>query len=115
MRRVRAVTCCIIALALAWQLIAGWRWLKLRLGIVTPQRTTPRTFGVMAANIVDTFRHPLWLVAVLGVVAFQAGVAGAYVFEHRTHISHEVQAVVFDSTGFALNMCRDLGIVQGDS
>ena len=107
------MTCCIIALALAWQLIAGWRWLKQRLGLAGAARTAPRTLGVVAANIVDILRHPLWQFALLAFVAIQAGVAGTYIYEHRFHISNEVQAMVFDSTGFALDMCRDLGIVRG--
>ncbi len=109
------LTCCIIALALAWQLIAGWRWLKQRLGIASPARTSPRTFGVMAANVVDVFRHPVWQVTLLAVVALEAGAAGTYIYEHRFHINNEVQALVFNASGFAFDMCRDLGIVQGDS
>lgn len=109
------MTCCIVALALAWQLIAAWRRLTGFLGIAPRARIAPRSLGVMAANALDALRHPAWRVALLAVVAVEAGVAGAYVYEHRFHIGNEVAAVVFDSTGFALAMCRELGLVTTGS
>ncbi|MGE0484038.1 MAG: hypothetical protein AB7Q81_07850 [Gammaproteobacteria bacterium] len=99
------MTCCVIALALAYQLIAAWRGLKRLLGIAERTPRAPRAPGVAIANALAYLRHPTLRVALVAVLALEAGFAGAYVFEHRTHIGNEVAARVFDLTGFASALC----------
>ena len=107
------MTCCVVALALAWQIIAAWRRIKTWLGIAPSERTAPRSIGVAAANFIDLFRRPALRMALFAVLALEAGVAGAFVYDHRVHIGNEIAAVVFDSTGFAVGLCR--GLLGADS
>jgi hypothetical protein len=99
------VTCCVIALALAYQIIAAWRGLKRLLGIAERTRRAPRAPGVAIANALAWLRRPAFRLALLAVLALEATFAGAYVFEHRTHIGNELAARVFDLTGFASALC----------
>lgn len=103
------MTCCVIALALAYQLIAAWRGLKRLLGIAERAPRAPRAPGVAIANLLGYLRHPALRVALVVVLALEAGFAGAYVFEHRTHIGNEVAARVFGLTGYATALCDGLG------
>ncbi len=100
------MTCCVVALALAWQLIALWRRLKSWLGIAERQRKAPRSLGVAAANAIDFFRRPAVRGAVLVALALEAGAAGAYVFNHRVHLVNEARMAVYDVTGTAWDLCR---------
>jgi len=100
------MTCCVIALALAYQLIAGWRGLKRWLGIVPRTDRKPRAAGVVAASIIARIRRPGWRVALLTVLALEAGAASAYAYNHRYHIQNEVAAALFGVSGFARDLCR---------
>lgn len=102
------MTCCIVALALAWQLIAFWRRLKAWLGVKPRVRSAPTTIGVAAANAIDFFRRPAVRLALIAVLALEAGAAGAYVFNHRVHIGNEFSSAVFQATGLARDLCRGL-------
>ena len=102
------MTCCVIALALAWQCIAFLRWLRGLLGIEVRERTAPGNLGVLAANFAERVRRPGLRTALVLILALEAGAAGAYVFNHRTHIGNEIAARVFDSTGYAFELCRGL-------
>jgi len=107
------MTCCIVALALVWHLLEAWRRLKGWLGITGPARTQPRTTGVAAAAIVDFLRRPALRAALATVIALEAGVAGAYAYDHRHHIGNEVAAAVHGATGFAVDLCH--GLADGGS
>ncbi|MEQ8233388.1 MAG: hypothetical protein RKL32_16910 [Gammaproteobacteria bacterium] len=109
---VAGVTCCVIALALAWQLIAAWRRIKGWLGLGGKTRSAPRTLGVAAANAVELLRHPALRLGLFAVIAFEVGLAGGYVFDHRVHLGNEVAALVFDATGYARDLCNSLVTVD---
>ncbi len=100
------MTCCVIALALAYQLVAGWRALKRLLGIAPRPDRAPRATGVLVATLVQRVRRPAWRVALLAVLALEAGAASGYAYNHRHHIGNEVAVVLFGITGFARDLCR---------
>ena len=102
------MTCCIVALALAWQLIRMTRWLCTRLGFAPRERTAPSGIGVIAANVALAMRRPSLRVALLTVLMLEASAAGAYVFSHRNHIGNEIAYAVFDATGYAADLCTSL-------
>lgn len=106
------VTCCIVALALVWQVIAAWRRLKTWLGFGGRARSAPYTFGIAAANALELLRHPASRVTVLALVAFEVGAASAYVLEHRVHLGNEIAAIVFDVTGYARGLCSGVAMVD---
>ena len=105
------MTCCAIALALAYQLIGAWRACKRFLGIAPSASRAPRAPGVFVANLLEHLRRPGWRVALFAALALEAGAAGAYTFEHRHHIGRELAAVVFEASGFATALCRGDAIV----
>ena len=109
------MTCCVIALALAWQCIAFWRWLRGLLGIEVRERTAPGNFGILAANFAERLRSPGLRTTLVLILALEAGAAGAYVFNHRTHIGNEIAVRVFDTTGYAFELCRGLLGVSADT
>lgn len=102
------MTCCVIALALAWQLIRMTRWLRAQFGIAPRERTAPGGFGVAAANVALALRRPSLRLALLTVLMLEAGAAGAWVFSHRNHIGNEIAYAVFDATGYAADLCTQL-------
>jgi len=104
------MTCCIIALALVYQLLAAWRWCKSALGICDAAPRAPRAPGLVLANLVLGLRRPSVRLALIAVLALEGAAAGAYVFEHRAHIGNELGAFVFEATGFGLALCRSVSI-----
>lgn len=100
------MTCCIIALALVYQVLAAWRWCKGVLGIRDRAPRAPRATGLIVANLVLGLRRPSVRFALIVVLALEGAAAGALVFDHRTHIGNELGAFVFEATGFGLALCR---------
>lgn len=103
------MTCCVIALALVYQLLAAWRWTKRKLGIHESAPRAPRAPGLLLANLALGLRRPAVRVALITVLSIEGAAAGAYVFEHRNHIGNEVARVVFAATGLGFALCRDGG------
>ncbi|MEX2479734.1 MAG: hypothetical protein WD928_02620 [Gammaproteobacteria bacterium] len=101
------MTCCIIALALVYQLLAAWRWMKRTVGIRESAPRPPRAPGLLLANLALGLRRSGVRVVLVAVLSIEGAVAGAYVFEHRNHIGNEVARVVFDATGLGFALCRD--------
>ncbi|MGR8921260.1 MAG: hypothetical protein ACU85V_16715 [Gammaproteobacteria bacterium] len=109
------MTCCIIALALAWQLMVAWRKLRGWLGFRPAVKTAPSSLALRVVDVLDWFRRPALRTLLLVALALEAGAAGAYVYNHRTHLGNELRVAVFDATGLALDMCRSVGLVAGDN
>ncbi len=94
------MTCCVIALALAWQVIHAWQRLRAWFGLA------PRRAGQAATRLRAWLTRPAVRVALLAIIAFEAGAAGTYVYQHRSHIGHEIGAAVFGMTDYARDLCR---------
>lgn len=107
------MTCCVVALALVWHLVAGWRRVRGWLGLPDVARRRPRTFGVAAANAVAWLRHPALRGLVLAVLALEAGAAGAYAYQHKYHIAREIGVAIHGVTGFARALCRGDDAARG--
>jgi len=103
------MTCCVIALALAWQLIHAWQRLRGWVGLA------PRRAGRAATRLRAWLARPTVRVALLAVIAFEAGAAGTYVYQHRSHIGNELGTAVFGVTGFALDLCRGRTASAGET
>lgn len=99
------MTCCVIALALAMQIIEAWRRVKSWLGIKPRTRVVNHGLGTDIAGLLDRLRHPYVRYAVFAVLVLESTAAGAWVYGHRTHVRNEISALVFHSTGFALALC----------
>ena len=99
------MTCCVIALALAMQIIAAWRRVKGWLGI-KPRTTVPsHGLGTVIANLLERLRHPYVRYAIFAVLVLESASVGAWVYGHRAHVGNEISALVFHSTGFARALC----------
>lgn len=99
------MTCCVIALALAMQIIEGWRRVKGWLGIKPRETVASHGLGTTLANLLDRLRHPYVRYAVFAALMLEGASVGAWVYGHRAHVSNEISAMVFESTGFALALC----------
>ena len=99
------MTCCVVALALAMQIIEAWRRVKGWLGIKPRERVADHGLGTVMANLVARLRHPTVRYAVFAALMLEGASAGAWVYGHRAHVGNEISAVVFKSTGFALALC----------
>ena len=99
------MTCCVIALALAMQVIETWRRLKAWLGIVPRVSTSAYGFGTVIAGVLERLRHPMVRYIVFALLAIEGVGAGAWVYAHRFHIANEIAVVVFKTTGFGNGIC----------
>jgi hypothetical protein len=99
------MTCCVVALALAMQIIEAWRRVKGWLGIKPRTRVVNHGLGTDIAGLLDRLRHPYVRYAVFAVMVLESAAAGAWVYGHRAHVGNEISALVFQSTGFALALC----------
>ena len=99
------MTCCVVALALAMQIIEAWRRVKGWLGIKPRTRVVNHGLGTDIAGLLDRLRHPYVRYAVFAVMVLESAAAGAWVYGHRAHVGNEISALVFHSTGFALALC----------
>ncbi len=102
------MTCCVIALALAWQVIHAWQRLRGWCGLA------PRRASLAATRLRAWLTRPALRIALLAVIAFEAGAAGTYVYQHRSHIGHELGTAVFGVTGYARDLCRWRATSPGD-
>lgn len=99
------MTCCVVALALAMQIIEAWRRMKSWLGIKPRDRVASHGLGTVMANFVGRLRHPYVRYAVFTALMLEGASAGAWVYGHRAHVGNEISAVVFRSTGLAIGLC----------
>ncbi len=99
------MTCCVIALALAMQIIAAWRRVKGWLGIKPRETVASHGLGTVIATLLERLRHPSVRYAVFTLLVLESASAGAWVYGHRAHVGNEISALVFHSTGFALALC----------
>lgn len=100
------MTCCVVALALAMQIIEGWRRLKRLFGVESQARpVASHGLGTVIATGLERLRHPAVRYVVFAVLAFEADAAGTWLYGHRVHLGQEVAASVFASTGIALGLC----------
>mgnify|MGYP006910980368 FL=1 len=100
-----SMTCCVVALALAMQIIEAWRRVKSWFGIQPRETVASHGFGTVMANFVTRVRHPYVRYAVFTALMLEGASAGAWVYGHRAHVGNEISAAVFESTGFALALC----------
>lgn len=100
------MTCCVIALALAMQIIEGWRRLKRLCGIETRARpVASRGVGTLVATALERLRLPYLRYAVFMLLAVEGAAAGTWLYGHRDHVEHELAAAVFATTGFGFGLC----------
>lgn len=99
------MTCCVVALALAMQIIEAWRRVKGWLGIKPRETVASYGLGTVVAGLIERLRHPSVRYAVFAALLLEGAAAGAWVYGHRAHVSNEIAALVFKSTGFALALC----------
>lgn len=99
------MTRCVIALALAIQLIESWRRFKGWAGIAERPERTGAPLGVVAANIVERLRHPVVRHAVAAIIVFEAAAVGAWASGHRNHVENALSAAIFSVTGIASALC----------
>lgn len=99
------MTCCVVALALAMQIIEAWRRVKSWCGIKPRDTVASHGLGTVMANLVTRLRHPYLRYAVFTALLLEGASAGAWVYGHRAHVGNEISAAVFETTGFALALC----------
>jgi hypothetical protein len=99
------MTCCVIALALAMQLIESWRRFKAWAGIVDRPERQGEPLGVRAAALAQRLRHPGVKYAVLAAIVIESAAAGAWAYSHRNHVENAVGSAFYSATGFALALC----------
>lgn len=101
------MTCCVIALALAMQVIETWRRVKGWLGIDAnaPARSAPRAPGVAMAGLLDRLRHPAVRYVVFAMLVVEGAAAGGWLYGHRAHVGNALAASVFEVTGVAVGLC----------
>lgn len=100
------MSCCVIALALAMQIITAWRRFKSWCGIAP--RAAPvgdRGLGTIVAITLDRLRRPAVKFAVLTAIAIEGAWLGGWVYDHRIHVGNEMSAVVFATTGYVRDGC----------
>jgi hypothetical protein len=99
------MTCCVIALALAMQIIESWRRFKAWAGIVDRAELRGEPLGVRAANLAQRLKHPLVKYAVATLIVVESAAAGAWAYGHRNHVESAVGSAIYSATGFALALC----------
>ena len=100
------MSCCVLALAFAMQIIATWRrfkaWCGWRAG---PSPVRDRGLGTVVATARERLRHPAVKLSVLVLVALEGGWLGGWVYAHRLHLGNEATALVFTTTGYLRDGC----------
>lgn len=99
------MTCCVIALALAMQLIETWRRVKGWLGIAPTTSTADHGLGTVVASSLERLRLPAVRNTVLTLLVIEAVMAGSWVYTHRAHLGTELALVLFETTGFGRALC----------
>lgn len=109
------MTCCVIALAFAMQLIESWRRVKDWLGIVPREHAHAAGggLGTAVAGWMEKLRHPAVRYSVAGLIAFEAVAGAAWVYGHRVHLGNEMAALVYATTGYGSGLCD--GLDDGNS
>lgn len=98
------MSCCVIALALVYQLIAAVRRVRAFFGL-----------GLAAAEVAGHTRlrrrcaaalgRPWVRVVLVGALAVEGAAAGTLAYEHRFHLQNEIASLVFTTTGLARSLC----------
>lgn len=108
------MSCCVLALAFAMQIIATWRrfkaWCGWRAG---PSPVRDRGLGTVVATALERLRHPTVKLAVLVLVALEGGWLGGWVYAHRLHLGNEAAALVFTTTGYLRDGCDGVAPLVG--
>ncbi len=99
------MSCCVIALALAMQIIESWRRLKAWFGIVPDTGSSSHGLGTVVAGLIERLQHPAVRYAVLTLIMVEACFGATWVYGHRVHLGNELAAVVFETTGFGTALC----------
>lgn len=99
------MTCCVIALALAMQIIESWRRLKAWLGIVPKATNATHGLGTVVAGLLERLQHPAVRYAVFALIMVEAFLGATWVYAHRVHLGNELAAVVFETTGLGSALC----------
>ena len=102
------MTCCVVALALAMQLIESWRRVKALVGIRSDDNAVPRATGAAIGSFVLALQRPRWRRLVLIALIVEGAAAGIWFTSHRVHVGNALEAAVFSTTGVARAMCADV-------
>lgn len=105
------MTCCVIALALAMQLIETWRRVKAWFGIAPTTNTADHGLGTIVATLLERLTLPAVRNTVLTLLVIEAVVAGGWVYAHRAHVGNELAVLLFETTGFGRALC-DLDVAS---
>jgi len=97
------MSCCVVALALAYQLIAAIRRVRAWFGgpPVPVNNAVP-----LQATLTGLLRRPTIRLVLLSVLTIEGAVAGTLVYEHRFHLHNELAALVFAASGYARDLCN---------
>lgn len=100
------MSCCIVALAFAMQLLATWRRVKAWLGIqARDEAIGDHGIGTVLANGLEHLRSPRWRFVVLAMLVVEGAWAGDWLYAHRVHLGNELAAFVFETTGYGPDLC----------
>ena len=100
------MTCCVIALALAMQVIESWRRLKSWFGIVPRESTAEYGLGTVVAGLLERLRSPALKYVVLTLLALEGAWAGGWLYAHRAHLGNEIAALIYAGTGYGSALCN---------
>ncbi len=100
------MSCCVVALMLIYQMIEGVRRMRAFLGVGANAPADAAIHRRLGRGVVAALRKPWLQFALLAILAIEGAAAGALAYEHRHHLRNEVSAVVFNVSGFALDLCR---------
>ncbi|MEQ8659389.1 MAG: hypothetical protein RLW62_01090 [Gammaproteobacteria bacterium] len=98
------MTCCVIALALVYQLIAAVRRVRGWCGVGRAAVQSAGR-GRLQRRAAGLLRRPWVRVALLGVLAIEGAAAGTLAYQHRFHLHNEFAAIAFAATGYAQALC----------
>lgn len=99
------MTCCVIALAFAMQIIETWRRMKAALGIAPRPATSSHGLGTVVAGLLERLRHPSIRYAAFALIALEMVFAASWMYAHRVHLGNEAAAMVYQTTGFGRAIC----------
>ncbi len=98
------MSCCVIALALVYQLIAVIRRVRAFFGLgLRADELAGHT--LLRRRVAALLARPWLRVALVGLLVIEGAAAGTLAYEHRFHLQNEIAAVVFATTGLARDLC----------